>query len=455
MTPFFKLALLQEHVTPKGLPGPARPPNPNAIKPISIGPTQALPGAQEEQGIAPEEHQKVQEQAEQAQQQAKQQVEQAKQEAALATQQQKLQLQQMKHQEAMQSGGQATIQGFVGQRFQGLSKRIQNLNKSSLKHRVTYNLFPKLAADTPQRMTRSGKSWPTFQSFSGWNGTPADSTYKAKPPVTGVPGYTPELMANIQAAPNSTWDAYKDPTATMDNMQERAGLEGSSLFGSTPNAPFKTNPNQGALTLGNLGATVGNLGSNLPRYVTNFATDAGARVLGAASHSGQALAAPVVAAGGAWDQAKADVAKGGWGALDLNPFNYQSLRDLPGNFASQLGAGLRDTAMTGLNITAPGTMLAFSSDPVQQGIESAMGHLMPGDDTAQPATPEAAPTQEGTLSNGLQIGDAIGWLKELWTKIGPYLQHQQADQQAAAPGVLPTQVGAYGHQVRNPDAAFT
>lgn len=445
LSPFTKLALLQDSVTPKGAPGPARPANPNGIKAISLGQSSFLNPPEGEEGVDPADMDKANKatsNAEQASQAAKHQAEQAQ-------HQMKLQQQELKHHQAMAGMGNHASNSYFNKKFTTVLGAVNKLNSSSRMLGIQHGLSGLKSATTQDLKTRSGAAWPTNQPAPPAGGSPLVDIR----PSMARQGIDYDTMAaggyHIPAgetAGGTAWRGLKDPASMLPVAKSWAGhvpyLRG--LVGDQYVEP-----------IGKPGAKPGTLGSavaplatganwllNAPRTLGNAAVNVATNAMGAVSHLGQAAY-----------QAPGAVKELG-SAVQQHGFWDTPMGELPKLQATlgHLGSGAMDTAQTamsvvpwgrgaGLGAKAMGTMWPAIEDPIANLSKS---HAAAEASKQQEALRAAA--VKASLPGSQPAGSAE-WLTGLMSKFGPYLKGLVSSPQAPVGRI--TDAGAAGHQVRN------
>jgi hypothetical protein len=468
LSPFIKLALLQDGVSPKSAPGPVRPADQtNGIKPIVI-PNHA---AEDPNAVSPE-----QTKAEQGQVKAEQTAQQAQMKALEAGHQQKLQQQQILHTKAMSNAANNMGAGYFGKRFSTTMGNISKLTQQASMSRLNHGLYGlKTAADAPSAptLTRSGKPWPT--------GRAAPTGVLKGPHIADLyrdnginykalqAGHYGDPAAPVPGVMDTLWNGIKEPSkalpiaragiSTVPGLNWFAGDKPVTPFGETPWQPFSNSAKPGtvgalmptSLLNGVANATqwMGNKALNLPRVLGNAGLAVGATGLGAASHTGQAYAA----APDAYKELSAAHAtpEGIWNTPTDKLTKTKAM-------LGQLGSGALDTANTAFTVTPwkgvglaakPIAKLLGLSFPLMEGPMANMGH----DATVAQATAQQQALREAAAKAGQPLTTPSGsgeWLQGLLGQLGTYLKNRTGSMVAGGqPQTLPSTVGAQGLPVRS------
>lgn len=470
LSPFIKLALLQDGVSPKSAPGPVRPGDQtNGIKGIVI-PNSARPT---EDAMPPELAK-----AEQGQAKAEQSAQQAQLKALEASHQQKLQQQQIQHNKAMTSAADNMGAGYFGKRFSTTMGNISKLTQQASMSRLNHGLYGlKAAADAPvvPKYTRSGQAWPT--------GKPAPTGQTPRVSVADAmrdnginyealqAGDYGDPSVPTQGAFDTLWNGIKDPGKalpiaragiTTPGLDWFAGDKPLTPFGDKPWQPLADNAKPG--TVGALMPTglingvangaqwAGNKFLNIPRWLGNAGMAVGATGLGAVSHTGQAYAA----APAAFKELAAahNTPEGIWNTpTDKLPSTKAML--------GQFGQGAMDTMETaftampwkGVSLAAkPIAKMLGLAYPALQGPMSNMSHdaAVASASAQQKALLAAAAESGQPLGGAAAAGGSGEWLQNLLSQLGPYLKGLSGSMTGGGqPQTMASQVGAQGLPVRS------
>ncbi len=402
------------------MPGPSKPVNPNGLKPIVLGqqqpqtpgadsttPSAVLPGsagsAADPSEVKPEDLQKAQGQAQQAQAQA-----------AQAKAQLQMAQAQAKHMQQMAQQAQGLDRTYVGKSVERLNSHMSQLKAKALRTRMD-NLGVLKTANSPAKLTRSGKAWDASKPFSGWNGAPADAGFKKPEPVSGRP------MANMgDVTRDDLWNTAKFVATKPSEAYNLALPDALSREWS----PMK----DGGYDEGSLGSwlapTVNGVSNFARRSIGNFARLPG-------------QFAQLVSSGTQAADSAIDMARHAWReGLNYKPFQDDAWESMKGHMI--------DSVEPALNTVAPVATPLFDAAMDQFGapLMERMFAGTPGQPNAEQAPAPQAPA-----------GDApnwMDWLAQMTSRIQGGWQNLTGGAQPSYAAIpLQPQAGSGGHNIPN------
>lgn len=389
-------------------PSPAKPINPNAIKPIMLGLPQDQSGGAdaalmaEQQQKSWSDQQKATEEASKARLSAQQ----AQQEASLAKQQ--LSLAKQQQQAAMQAstGAGGLNSALLSKSLSRIKSKLDTVSKRTLTDRVSRL---KLSADTRKIINPNVKP---YNSAGEWNTTAKQH------------GVDPS------GKPGGFWRGVGETIKNPDQADY------SVLSG-------KWNPMSGNYRPGSVGsylAPVVNTAANMPRHSMRSLPRTGGTLLGAMSF-------PVQTLGKVWDAGRDMVGEFQRHGLNARPQDSPYLQEM-GELARRSVAPALGSVGT-MSPYGMASLLGFhtadslAEEETGKGvIEWLMSKMTGGDKPA-----EAPAATEDQSSSG-QAGDVVAWLQNLISQAQSYATKPDLAQRLRA--LLPSQAGASGHIVRNP-----
>ncbi len=403
-------------------PGPAKPVNPNAVKPLMLGLPHAQNGEEDEaaqQALAQQQEANQQGLEAQAQtQQAQMEAQQARNEAVIAKQQAALAKEQQRATTSASSGGHAMNSSILKASLKNMSGKVQSLTAASIGKPTS---LLKVAADTRTMMKR-------VEPYNAHGEFAADAK-----------------RHGVNAEGKSDWtfgDFFEGVQETAKNPDQ--------MTMSKMEQPW--HPMGGEYRPGSIGATLApavNTRVDSYRHVLNNLPVMGQNILGAVSLSGQAL-------GKSWDIGRDWVnmlRRDGLNARLQDSAYLGEAADLakravwPTFMAMGSSTPMGFASTTGF-MAADDMAQQHAGKPLTQVITDKVSDLYKwfkggdGGEVAQQASqvPEKLPEQ--TMDPGI-----VEWIMNLLMQMG-----QRGQSQPARP--LPSEVGAAGHVVRNPYALF-
>lgn len=405
---------------PGKAPGPAKPINPNAIKPIMLGLPQAQTGAggqDMEQMQQQQDDMAAQQKATEEAGKARLSAQQAQQEAAIAKQQLALAKQQQAQVSSSVANSSSNDSAVMKSTMRNMGGRLKALRRSS-------NSLFKAAADG--RVIRN----PYVQPYNA-GGEYGD--------VAASKGVKPD------GSGSSPWSFTKDFfSGAGKGIKNPEDMEMSQIEG--PWKPLANNYQSGSI--GAFLAPATNLYTDAHRHVLNAIPEIGRDMVGASSLPAQALAKT-------WDAGRDIAGMISRDGLNARPQDSKYLKEI-GEMAQRsampvlrsmgnlspvglaTNAGLRTAdSMAQAELGVPLTTAAADA------VGSVYKHLTGGEAAATPQQAAAPSAPE----------DVTQWLGGLMQQLQSYWQNSQASK-VLKDKLLPSQVGAAGHQVRNPYAFF-
>lgn len=385
---------------------PAKPINPNAIKPIMLGLPQDQSGgpdaalAAEQQQKSWSDQQKATEEASKARLSAQQ----AQQEASLAKQQ--LSLAKQQQQAAMQasSGAGSFNSALLTKSLSRIRSKLDSVSKRTLTERVSRL---KAAADTRTVINPNVKP---YNSAGEWNATAKQHGVNPNGKPGGFWSGVGETIKNPDQADFSILDKKWKPMGG----QYRPGSIGSWL------------------------APVVNTAVNLPRHQVRSIPRTGGSMLGAMSF-------PLQTMGKAWDVGRDMVNEFRRNGLNARPQDSPYLQEM-GDMARRSTMPVMST-IGALTPSGMATLLGFhtadslAEEETGKGVIDWLVSKVTGGDKPPETPPEQAAPPE-------QAGEIMTWLQNLMSQAQSYATKPDLMQRIKA--LLPSQVGATGHIVRNP-----
>ena len=384
---------------------PAKPMNPNAIKPVILGMPQdqsAATADMEAQQQNMVQQQKSLEEIGQARLSAQQ----AKQEAAIAKQQ--LALAKQQQQAASNTG--TGDKSLVGRTMSRLRGRVNGLARNALTSRVS---LLKAAADTRKVVNPNVKP---FNSAGEWGAIAKQHKLDANGSAGGFMRGVAETIKNpLEADMDIKGDKWKP-------------MSGNYVPGS----------------IGSYAAPIVNAAVNLPRHSMQAVPDLGRTMI-----AGTSL--PLQAIGKSWDVGRDwvnQIRQHGLNArLQDSPY-LKEMGDLAKDSVWPVVGSIGATTPTGMaSLLGFNTLNSLSQEETGQALLPWLGSKLFGGGS-QPAQQEQQAQPGGAEGDP----DIMQWLTGLAGQLGNYLSTSDLKQRLQQ--LLPSQTGAAGHIVRNPSAYY-